>query len=237
MADDVRERLRAGQRRCREVFAEVKAHLRTGMTEADLAEETDRLLRKQGASNLWAPTLVSFGKNTVLCYPDFLPGDNRLRENDIIVMDVGPDFDGYLSDYCETWTWGDGAAFQEAIDDARALQRLAIESFRADRTASDLYWICQRWIDDEGYLLRDLLGNVGHSIGTVFAEHGFLDRDNQSRLVGAWTIEPHIGMGPRFARTEREKYGEREAGLSLGPWGAKFEDIVFVDADGAELLR
>lgn len=236
MDDAVRDALALAQQQSREVFQTIRDQMWTGMSEQDLARITEAELLRRGASRFWAPTLVSFGKNTVTCHPDFPPTSNVLRNFDIVLMDVGPVFGVALGDYCETFVWGSGDVFDEVIADAKALQLYAISRIEPGMAARELYQICAYWIDERGYTLRDLLGNVGHSIDTTFAAHGFIDKYNDSPMIGAWTLEPHIAMGPRASHVEAAKYAARAAGEDLGVFGAKFEDIVFIRESGVELL-
>lgn len=237
MTEHLRNLLRHAQMQSIEMFQGLKERMWTGMTEIDLAQIAEAELRARGAEHFWAPTLVSFGRNTVNCHPDFVPSDNHLRSADIVLMDVGPVVGGVLGDYCETFLWGEAAVFGEVVRDAKDLQEFAIAQIEPGMPARELYRVCASWIDDHGYVLRDLLGNIGHSIGVAFATEGFIDKYNEAPIIGAWTLEPHIAMGPRTSRAEAAKYATRAAGEDLGVFGAKFEDIVFVDQGGVELLR
>ena len=236
MSNTVRDALAFVQQQSMEMFEGIREHMWTGMTEQDLARVAESELQRRGASAFWAPTLVSFGKNTVYCHPDFPPTSNTLRESDIVLMDVGPVIGVAMGDYCETLAWGPSHVFDEAIADAKALQRYAISRIQPGMPARELYQICANWIDERGYTLRDFLGNVGHSIDTAFAVHGFIDKYNDAPMMGGWTLEPHIAMGPRASRAEAAKYAAREAGEDVGVFGAKFEDIVFISESEVELL-
>lgn len=237
MPEDLSGALRHAQQQSIEMFQGLQKQMWAGMTEIDLAQVAESELRRRGAERLWAPTLVSFGRNTVNCHPDFLPSDNQLRPVDIVLMDVGPVIRGVMGDYCETFLWGETAAFGEVIADAKNLQSFAIAHIEPGMPAQDLYLQCASWIDEHGYVLRDLLGNIGHSIGVEFATQGFIDKYNEAPMMGGWTLEPHIAMGPRASRAEAAKYASRAAGEDLGVFGAKFEDIVFISEAGVELLR
>lgn len=237
MPEDLRGLLRHVQQQSIDMFQGLRRKMWTGMTELELAQLAEGELRERGAEKFWAPTLVSFGRNTVNCHPDFLPSGNRLRPADIVLMDVGPVIGGVMGDYCETFAWGEAGAFSAVIEDAKELQMFAVAHIEPGMPAQDLYLACASWIDEHGYVLRDLLGNVGHSIGVEFATEGFIDKYNGAPMIGAWTLEPHIAMGPRASKGEAAKYATRALGEDPGVFGAKFEDIVFVTESGVELLR
>lgn len=82
---------------------------------------------------------------------------------------------------------------------------------------------CQRAFDlshqrltAEGFILLDLLGNIGHSLtaGAAYT-HGFIDAGNAAPMWGAWAIEP-------FAQR--------------GEVAVKVEDVVWFGRDGCEIL-
>jgi hypothetical protein len=82
--------------------------------------------------------------------------------------------------------------------------------------ARELFLHTKGLIDEGGYRLCDLLGNIGHDLGRGEAyANGFIDASNATPMWGGWAIEPHIGLDRR---------------------GAKFEDIVWLSASGRELV-
>jgi Xaa-Pro aminopeptidase len=185
------------------------------MTERDVAEWAERLALESGASGFWSPILVGAGEGNRVCHPDYPPTGRQVAEVDLVYFDVTPTFDGWLGDHCVSIVVGEDALRTRIVGDCLRLQREIIDACRPGLPASELFEVAQAALDREGYELLDLLGNIGHSHGRVFAEHGFIDASNDLPMWGAWTIEPHVGRD----------------GL-----GAKFEEIIWLGPDGCSVV-
>lgn len=208
-----------GLRRAQQVAHDALKHIMDqpvlGLNEVEIGEEVERYLAAQGIHDTWCPTLVGVGDGTLVCHPDHLPSPNRsVREGDLVWVDVTPVVDGWFGDATQVWfAAGEPSPMDRRLrTDALLIERAGMAFAEPGMPACELFAHVDGLIRDAGYALMDLLGNVGHDIGTSAYEQGFIDADNRTPMWGGWTMEPHLGNGVR---------------------GAKFEDIVWL-ADGAK---
>lgn len=78
-----------------EAFEYILSKIKPGLSEKELALELELFIRKKGAS-LSFDTIVAFGKNSAI--PHHLTSDQRLKTNDMILLDFGVKKDNYCSD-------------------------------------------------------------------------------------------------------------------------------------------
>jgi Xaa-Pro aminopeptidase len=202
----------------RDVFREVRA----GRREQELALAIDTRIRQAGFSKPAFDTIVAGGPNAAL--PHAHPGERRLTEGDLVVLDFGGVYDSYCVDLTRTVairpiaqrTRDVYGAVREAHDRAIAAVRPGRSRFDIDGAARDT-------------LVRHGLGEAfGHGTG-----HGL-------------GIEVH--EDPKIVRRRPDADGQDEAvepgmvftiepGAYLPDWGGvRIEDDVLVTADGVEVL-
>ena len=72
-------------------------------------------------------------------------------------------------------------------------------------------------LQPSGLKLLDRLNNIGHSLGQGTSyDLGYLDPWNETRLHGAWAIEPFVGNHL---------------------WGVKLEDVVWFGSERCTVIR
>ena len=80
--------------------------VREGMTEKEIANElVIRLLRSGSDPQLPFEPIVAIGENSA--NPHAVPTDRPLRQGDVLLIDWGANFEGYLSDITRTFILGD----------------------------------------------------------------------------------------------------------------------------------
>jgi Xaa-Pro dipeptidase len=208
---------RAAQDVARAAIEAITAMPLAGVSEAGIAQRIDAFLRESGVAETWCPTLVGVGEGTAVCHPEHLPSETRILEpGGIVWADVTPVVDGWYGDITRVWFAGEPSERNAAIvRDAEAILRDALAFVEPGMEARELFLHTKRLIDDGGYRLCDLLGNIGHDLGRDAYGKGFIDATNHTPMWGGWAIEPHIG---------------------LADCGAKFEDVVWLSSAGRELV-
>ena len=208
-------RLIAAQRATLAVVAQLEREVRPGLTERELAARAEELARERGATGFWTPVAVGAGPGALVCHPDFPPTDRAVAGDDLVWFDVTPDFGGWPGDVTRSVVVGDDPARLRVLDDVRRIQQTLLEYVRPGMRANELFGYARTLIDAEGYELLDLLGNIGHDLGEDARVTGFVDPRNDTPMWGCWAIEPHLGLD----------------GIA-----AKFEDLVWLDGDGARVI-
>lgn len=206
--------LKEAQTRTKVCMRALKSAIRTGMTEREVQHLAERLTRAAGSSGPWCPTLVAFGENSRHCDPAHPPGDRRLQDDDLVMVDLSPVFDGFYGDFAESFTWG-GDRYASLVKAAREVEQSVLAAASQCSSPEDLYSAGRREIEARQLRLLDPLQNIGHSIGQLAFLDGFVEAGNVGPLRGGWTVEPFVGDGHA---------------------GAKFEDILFFQDGTAEVL-
>jgi Xaa-Pro dipeptidase len=191
--------------------------IRIGMSEKDLAAELVIQLFKHGsAPELPFSPIVSAGPNGA--NPHASPTDRKIRRGDLLVVDWGAAFDGYVSDLTRTFAVG------EVDAECAKIHRLVQAASAAGRAAAkpgvpcaDVDKAARAVIEAAGYG-QFFTHRTGHGIGMEGHEEPYLRGDNMQILEPgmAFTVEPGIYLPNRN--------------------GARIEDNVVITADGADVL-
>ena len=212
------EGLAAVQRVAREVAEEAGRVARPGMTEIELRDLVEGMLRDAGCPEVWSITNVGFGERSTICFPDQPPTENVLGADDVGHVDVHPASpDGWWGDCTRTFTTGSDPEYAKAFDTVRRIHEETLERCTPGMAARELFEGCHAAIVAAGYRLLDPWSNIGHSLqqGSAYDDK-FIDATNEREMWGAWAIEPFLG-------TER--------------FGVKVEDLVWFGREGCMVVR
>lgn len=212
------EGLVAVQRVAREVAEEAARAARPGMTELELRDLAEGLLRERGCVEVWSITNVGFGERSTICFPDQPPTANVLGENDVGHIDIHPvSAEGWWGDCTRTFTTGTDEEHERALATVVRIHEETLARCRPGMPAAELFGGCLEAIEAAGYKLLDPWSNIGHSLrqGSAYDDK-FIDATNRTEMWGAWAIEPFLG-------TER--------------FGVKVEDLVWFGKDGCVVVR
>ena len=161
-------------------------------------------MRAGGAEGIWTITNVGLGANAHICFPTHPPTALRAEESDVIVVDVHPiAAGGFWGDCTRSKVIGDNPDALSALADLEALHYDALARLRPGMPASELFGMVSERLSSEGFVLLDLLANIGHSLSAGGAYmHGYIDARNDSPMWGAWAIEPFAKRGDIAVKVE-----------------------------------
>ncbi len=190
---------------------------REGFTEQGAANELIiQLLRAGSDPGLPFSPIVAFGENTA--NPHAVPGDRTLKPGDLVLVDWGAAYQGYLSDMTRTFTFGEvdpellqvGEIVLHANLAGREAVQTGVAAGAVDRAARAV-------IDAAGYG-HAFIHRTGHGLGLEAHEAPYIYDGNQQTLqVGmTFTVEPGIYLP--------------------GKGGVRIEDDVVVTETGMESL-
>ncbi|GAB4244712.1 MAG: type I methionyl aminopeptidase [Acidobacteriota bacterium] len=228
------------------IVAEVLDHLETmirpGVSTKELDEAAEELIRSRGAE----PAFKGYrGFPATLCASvneEIVHGiprrERKLREGDIVSVDVGVRFRGFYGDAARTFPVGKIAPeHYRLLEVTRRALDLAIEQARVGNRLSDISAAVQRYVESHGFsVVRDF---VGHGIGRNLHEEpqvpNFGEPGQGPRLKEGMTlaIEPMVNLGGPEARILEDRW---TAVTADGKWSAHFEHTVAVTADGPVIL-
>ncbi len=179
-------------------FSELLGIMRAGMTEKQVANELDYLLRKHGADENSFDTIVGSGPNGALCHA--YPGERVLQEGDMVVLDFGSKVDGYCSDMTRTVAIGQPCdEMMKIYSIVKEAQRRALEALRPGITGKELDAVARNYIAEQGY--GECFGHsLGHGFGLYVHEAPYASMRSADVLLPGTTItiEPGIyveGLG------------------------------------------
>jgi NAD(P)H-flavin reductase/ferredoxin len=140
--------------------AAIASQLRVGMTTAQALEMAAQTLQAMGASHTWHPTYIRFGDDTVRTPRQGIDLQRVLRNTDIVVVDVGPVWDGYEGDYGDTFVFGQHDLHHACV---KALHEVFAETRQAwgrGLTGRELYDFAEHSAKSKGWQLeRNLAGH------------------------------------------------------------------------------
>jgi Xaa-Pro aminopeptidase len=190
--------------------------VKAGVSEQDLAAEIEYQMRKRGAEGPSFETIVASGQRAALPHGRATP--KRLKERELVVLDLGVILRGYCSDLTRTVHVGRASGevrrWYQAVLEA---QQAARETVRAGVKASQVDEAARSVLRGQG-LERYFIHSTGHGLGLEVHERPSLGR-NQKDLLKAGsvvTIEPGVYLP--------------------GRGGIRIEDDVLVLEGGSETL-
>jgi Xaa-Pro dipeptidase len=172
--------------------------IKIGMTERELSSELVMQLLKNGSDSEFpfAP-IVSAGPNSA--NPHASPTERKLQAGDLLVVDWGAAYDGYISDLTRTFSVG------EVEDEYQRIHKIVQESNAAGRAAgrpgvpcADVDKAARDVIEKSGYG-KYFTHRTGHGIGMEGHEDPYMRGDNMQLLEPgmAYTVEPGIYLTGR----------------------------------------
>lgn len=197
------EKLRASNRVVAIVMGELKKTLEPGITTLDLDELAERLVRQHGAT----PAFKGYkGYRHTICASvneqvvHGVPSKRKLKEGDIIAIDIGAKLDGYFGDHAATLPVGNVSSEAKKILKfcEEALWK-GIEKARAGNRLFDISHAIQVHAESGGFsVVRDY---VGHGIGTNLHEEpqvpnfGEAGTGPELKAGMVLAIEPMLNLG------------------------------------------
>ncbi|MGH7540047.1 MAG: M24 family metallopeptidase, partial [Gemmatimonadota bacterium] len=165
---------------------------RGGLRERDVAARLEYELRRAGSDALPFEPIVATGARSSL--PHARPGDARLAERELLLVDFGATVEGYCCDLTRTFVLGAPAEWQRELHDAvREAQDAAVGAVRAGTPAAEVDAAARRPLAEREW--DHLFGHgTGHGIGLEVHEGPRLSRRSEDVLAAGnvVTVEPGV---------------------------------------------
>ncbi|NLG93518.1 MAG: type I methionyl aminopeptidase [Clostridiales bacterium] len=208
--------------------------------------EIDRIARRYIEEQGAKPTFLGYGGfpasacisvNNVVIHG--IPSkDTIIKQGDIVSIDIGATFDGYVGDNAYTFPCGDVSAQAQALMDAtRESLYEGIKAAKVGARIGDIGSAIQRYTEARGYsVVRDF---VGHGVGAKMHEDPTVPNYGTPgrgvRLLSGMTIaiEPMINQGVKEVKTLADGWTTVTAD---GKLSAHFEHSVAITPDGPVIL-
>ncbi|WP_322494140.1 type I methionyl aminopeptidase [Chloroflexus sp.] len=245
------ELLRAAGQLVRQTFNVLREHIRPGVTTAELDAIAEEFIRSRGAEPVYKgyvpagrrnyippfPGAICASINDVICHG--IPSKrDRLRQGDIVGIDIGLRLNGWIGDACETFAVGEvDDETQRLLDVTRRCLELGIEQARVGNPLRAIGAAIQRYVEANGFsVVREY---TGHGLGRNLHEEPTIlhyDDPNQTRKIVAgmvFTIEPMINAGKATTKVDRDGWTVRTAD---GKRSAQFEHTLAITEEGPIIL-
>jgi Xaa-Pro dipeptidase len=191
--------------------------IHAGVSEKQIAAElTAQLLRHGSEPELPFSPIVSGGPNSA--NPHATPSDRLLQEGDLLVIDWGAIYAGYVSDLTRTFAMGqvddEYVKIAKIVEQANAAGR---EAARPESAAEEVDQAARGVIERAGYGAY-FIHRTGHGLGMEGHEPPYIRLGNSLPLQAGmtFTVEPGIYLP--------------------GRGGVRIEDNVVITLSGAETL-
>ncbi len=134
-----------------------------GMTEKELAQCLEVLCVEEGAEGLAFPTIVASGKNGA--FPHAVATEKKIQEGELVTIDFGVHYKGYVSDMTRTVAVGNVASrLLKMYEAVREAQELGCRKAKAGVTGQEMDAACREHLTKKGYG-KYFTHSTGHGIG------------------------------------------------------------------------
>jgi methionyl aminopeptidase len=236
------ELMRRGGRILADVMDRLRATVKAGMSTQEIDEDVEAFITARGARPAFKgyrgfPATVCISINDEVVHGIPSPA-RRLKEGDIVGLDLGCIVDGYYADCAFTLAIGEiPPEVQKLLDVTRESLELAIRQCWPGRRLSDVSHAVQRHVEAHGFgVVRAF---VGHGIGRALHEEpqipNFGEPGHGPRLRPGMVlaIEPMVTMGSWEVRILDDGW---TAVTRDGSLAAHFEHTVAVTDEGPDVL-
>ncbi len=216
-------------------LAATRALLRPGVTTADLNAAAEEVLRKHGAVSPFKgygrppfPASITVSINNELVHG--IPGKRKLKEGDIVSVDCGTLFEGYVADSAYTAGVGEiSAKARQLLETTENALYAGIEKMRAGNRTGDVSAAIQTYVESRGFHVTRVY--TGHGVGRSMHEgpevpnYGVPGRGLLLRPGMVIALEPMVLVGTPETRVLADQWTVVSADNSLT---AHFEHSVAV---------
>lgn len=154
--------------------------IQPGMTEIEVANQVDFYMRSLGASGVSFSTIVASGLRSAM--PHGVASNKVIEQGDMITLDFGCYYEGYVSDMTRTFAIGDpGEKLKEIYEIVLGAQLAVIEAAKPGVTGIQLDAVARDYITKHGY--GEAFGHsTGHGIGLEIHEGPMFQLEQKNNL-------------------------------------------------------
>jgi methionyl aminopeptidase len=225
-----------------QVLDEVSAFIRPGVTTKQVDNYAEDVIKKHGAKSAFLgyrkyPCHVCISVNEEVVHG--LATDRRLEFGDIVSLDVGVRYNGFIGDTARTVPVGGcGVAAQRLLDVTRQSLYEGIAQALPGNRVVDISRAIQRYVESHGYsIVREFVGHgVGKSVHEEPQVPNFVETGKSSpKLRPGMTIaiEPMVNAGRPEVKILKDGWTVVTLDRQLS---AHFEHTVLITEDQPEIL-
>ncbi len=235
------EAMRPACRHAADTLVFIEPHIRPGITTDEINELVHEFTIQAGAipaplNYHGFPKSVCTSVNHVVCHG--IPGKKKLKDGDIVNVDVTSIINGWHGDTSKTFYVGKpGVKARKVVEVARRALEIGIEAARPGATLGDIGYAIQSYVESERCsVVREY---CGHGIGRAFHEdpqvlhYGRPGTGLKLKPGMVFTIEPMVNLGKPGVKVLKDGWTVVTRDKSLS---AQFEHTIAITEDGCEIL-
>jgi methionyl aminopeptidase len=222
------------------IMEQLKKRVRPGITTSELDRLAQSLILKYGKCSFKGynnfPACLCASVNEEIVH--VAPSDRKLKEGDIISLDLGLFYNGFHTDMAVTVPVGrvDPEVLRLIRVTKKALKR-GLRNVSIGNTFGDISNGIQRYVEGQGFsVIREL---CGHGIGKELHEdpqilnYGKRHTGPEIKEGMVFCLEPMVSMGDSKIKKTKDGFGYQSVDNSLV---AHFEHTIAVTKKGVEIL-
>lgn len=183
-----------------------------GITEYELAAIAEYEMRRNGAEVTSFDTIVSTGPRSA--YSHGWPTDRKLKKNEFVLVDLGPQVKGYAADETRTYLLGDDVKKERMLKAVDKAVDKVLQHVKAGVSCMELDGLSREVLREHGF--PDYPHSLGHPISGFVVPNLSKTSEHILKTGMVFTVEPGIYL---------PGYG-----------GVRMEENVVVTEDGFEQL-
>lgn len=198
------------QQIAKDTVSYIRTVIQPGMNLLEIRKLCEEKMLALGADSFWYWDVGAFvfaGDETTVSVSgrSYVTSDRLIAPDDIITIDLSPQYQNIWGDYARTVILENGAVIERVgqIQNPEWRRGLLMEerlhreliSFASPETTFEaLYRHINAFITENGFVNLDFLGNLGHSIAKHKDDRVYIEQGNLLPLsaVEFFTFEPHI---------------------------------------------
>lgn len=178
-----------------ECFSYILGFIKPGMTEKQIAKEIEEYYRER-TDGLSFQTIVASGENT--SKPHAVPTDRKIRDKDIITIDMGCKVETYCSDMTRTIFVGEPTQEMKKVYDlVLKNQEIVLQEYKDGANTRQITKMVESDFKINGF---NLIHALGHGVGLEIHESPYINsrRDSILKENMIVTDEPGIYLPGKF---------------------------------------
>ncbi len=223
------------------ILGELRSFIRPGVSTREIDQQAAKLIAERGATSAFLgykryPNNVCISVNEEVVHG--LAGDRQVEFGDIVSLDVGIRYNGFIGDTAATFAVG-GCSLnaQRLLDVTEHALGKGIEKAIVGNRVTDISRAIQNYVEDAGFsVVREFVGHgVGRSVHEDPQIPNYVDgRCNQKLRHGMTVaIEPMVNVGRADVKILNDGW---TVVTTDGQLSAHFEHTVLIADGGPEIL-
>ncbi len=227
-----------------EALAAASAIIRPGVTTADLNAAAEEVLKKHGCYSPFkdypgpypypASTCVSVNEELV----HGIPGNRKLKEGDIVSVDCGTVYEGFVGDSTFSAPVGEiSPKAKKLLQVTEKALAIGIDKMVKGNTTGDIGAAIQKYVEGQGFqVVREYTGHgVGHHMHEApqVPNYGSSGQGIPLRVGMTIALEPMVLVGTPYTKVLANQWTVCSRDDSLT---AHFEHTIAVTESGPEIL-